>query len=91
MLAAFSMSFADLFPFAVFGMCAAVAWWVMNLVAADKSRAVERLDELKNPRSRGGPDAEPERATEKMTRVLEKNSLYNFRKPSFTCLDFPEP
>jgi len=74
MFAAFSISFADLFPFAVFGMCAAVAWWVMNLVAADKSRAVERLDELKQPRSRGGPNAEPQRASEKMTRVLEKAS-----------------
>lgn len=72
--AAFSLSFADLFPFAVFGMCAAVAWWVMNLVAADKSRAVERLDELKNPRSRGSASAEPERASERMTRVLEKAS-----------------
>ena len=72
--AAFSISFADLFPFAVFGMCAVVAWWVMNLVAADKSRAVERLDELKNPRSRGGIGSEPERASERMTRVLEKAS-----------------
>jgi tight adherence protein C len=72
--AAFSISFTDLFPFAVFGMFAAVAWWVMNLVAADKSRAVERLDELKNPRSRGGTSSEPERASEKMARVLEKAS-----------------
>ena len=55
-------------------MCAAVAWWVMNLVAADKSRAVERLDELKNPRARGGASSEPERASERMTRVLEKAS-----------------
>lgn len=73
-LAAFSISFTDLFPFAVFGMCAALAWWVMNLVAADKSRAVERLDELKNPRSRGETDSGPERASEKMTRVLQKAS-----------------
>ena len=73
-LAAFSITITDLFPFAVFGMCAAVAWWVMNLVAADKSRAVERLDELKKPRSRSGPNAEPERATERMARVLEKAS-----------------
>ena len=79
-LAAFSMSFADVFPFAVFGMCAAVAWWVMNLVAADKSRAVERLDELKNPRARGGPDSEPERASERMTRAIEKASPA-FAKP----------
>ncbi len=80
MLLALSISFMDLFPFAVFGMCAAVAWWVMNLVAADKSRAVERLDELKNPRARGGPDSGPESTSEKMTRVLEKASPA-FAKP----------
>ncbi len=77
---ALSISIVDLFPFAVFGMCAAVAWWVMNLVAADKSRAVERLDELKNPRSRAGSETGPQRATERMTRVLEKASPA-FAKP----------
>lgn len=74
MLLALSLSFAEIFPFAVFGMCAAGAWWVMNFVAADKSRAVERLDELKNPRNRGDKDAGSQRASEKMTRVLEKAS-----------------
>jgi tight adherence protein C len=77
---ALSINFIDIFPFAVFGMSAAVAWWVMNLVAADKSRAVERLDELKNPRSRAGSDAAPQRATKRMARVLEKASPA-FAKP----------
>lgn len=79
-LLAISLSITDLFPFAVFGMCAAVAWWVMNLVAADKSRAVERLDELKNPRSRGGLAPESQGAGERMTRALEKASPA-FAKP----------
>ncbi|MHB8898669.1 MAG: type II secretion system F family protein, partial [Thermoguttaceae bacterium] len=74
MLLAISLDLTDLFPFAVFGMCAALAWWAMNLVAADKSRAVERLDELKNPRSRSSVDAAPQRASERMARVLEKAS-----------------
>ncbi len=73
-LLSISLSFADLFPFAIFGLFAAAAWWVMNLVAADKSRAVERLDELKSPRNRGGKDAGPQKTSERMTRALEKAS-----------------
>ena len=40
-LVAATLSFADLYPFAVFGMCAALAWWLMNLLAANKA-LVER-------------------------------------------------
>jgi len=33
-------------------MVAALAWWAVELVATGKSRATERLDELKSPQKR---------------------------------------
>jgi tight adherence protein C len=42
-------NFEQLLPFALFGMFAVAAWWAMNFLATGKTRAVERLDELKNP------------------------------------------
>ncbi|MDD4268442.1 MAG: type II secretion system F family protein [Pirellulaceae bacterium] len=72
---AVAFTFADLYPFAVFGMCAALAWWLMNLLAANKSRAAERLDELSNPRLRGGDDRRAAlKPTDKVAKVLEKAS-----------------
>ena len=67
------LNFENLFPFAVFGMFAALAWWVMELMAAGKPRAVERLDELSNPRTRRleGETSAMKKA-HGMTRVLEK-------------------
>ena len=73
------MIFADLFslerllPFAMFGMFAAAAWWVLERVAAGKPRALERLDELKNPRARraqAGTSALKKADT--MTKMLER-------------------
>jgi tight adherence protein C len=63
----------DLIPFAVFGAFAALAWWAMGFLAAGKPRAVERLDELKNPNAR--KQREQSTAMKKqdaVTRVLEK-------------------
>lgn len=62
----------SLIPLAVFGMFAALAWWVLDWLAAAKPRALERLDELKRPRSRSNLDALPLKKTDTMTKVLEK-------------------
>lgn len=62
----------SLIPLAVFGMFAALAWWVLDRLAAAKPRALERLDELKRPRSRSNLDALPLKKTDTMTKVLEK-------------------
>jgi tight adherence protein C len=74
LLAEFSLG--SLAPFAVFGLFAVVAWWVLDFLAADKSRAVERLDELKNPtlrRQRDGGSAV--KRSDKVTRMLERASI----------------
>lgn len=66
-------SFENLLPFAMFGMFAALAWWMLELVAAGRSRAEERLDELKSPRTRRREDdVSALRKQDAMTKVLEK-------------------
>lgn len=40
--------------FAIFGATAAVAWWLLDLVAQSKPRAEQRLDEFREPASRKG-------------------------------------
>jgi tight adherence protein C len=63
----------DLLPFAVFGTFAALAWWALEFVSARKPRAIERLDELKNPRARRPePDPSALKKRDRVTRVLEK-------------------
>lgn len=68
-----SIDFEQLLPLALFGAFAAVAWWVLELLAASKPRALERLDELKNPQTRRKLDGStPVKKTDTMTKVLEK-------------------
>lgn len=62
----------SLTPLAVFGTFAALAWWVLDLLAASRPRALERLDELSRPRSRANLDALPVKKTDAVTKVLEK-------------------
>jgi tight adherence protein C len=52
MLFARLINFESLVPFAVFGMFAAGAWWLMEMLASRKGRALERLEEFKNPGQR---------------------------------------
>ncbi len=59
-------------PFALFGMFAALTWWILDWVATAKPRALERLDELNRPRSRANPDGLPSKKTDAVTKVLEK-------------------
>jgi tight adherence protein C len=67
--------FEDLIPLAVFGAFAAFAWWLLDWMASKKPRAVERLEELKNPRTRPNPLANlPVKRADTMTKVLEKAS-----------------
>jgi tight adherence protein C len=66
-------SFEDLLPFAVFGGFAALAWWALEYLAAGKPRAVERLDQLKDPRSRRERrELSALKKADTMTKVLEK-------------------
>jgi tight adherence protein C len=62
-----------LVPLALFGMFAALAWWGMELVATGRSRALSRLDELKNPRARRSPaENSALKRPDTVTRMLEK-------------------
>jgi tight adherence protein C len=67
-------SMESLLPLALFGTFAALAWWGLELVASGKSRAAERLDELKNPRRREKKDDIALKKQDRMTQVLEKAS-----------------
>ncbi len=67
------INFETLVPLAVFGAFAALAWWALDRVAAGKPRAVERLDELKNPAARQARIEESAlKKSDTMTKMLEK-------------------
>jgi len=69
------MSMETLVPLALFGMFAALAWWALELVAAGKPRAIERLDELSNPTTRRElPGASALKKPDRVTKMLEKAS-----------------
>lgn len=53
------VNFEQVLPFAIFGLFAVAAWWVLDRMAARKPRAVERLDELKNPALRRRKEESP--------------------------------
>jgi tight adherence protein C len=68
------IDFADILPFAMFGLFAAVAWWALELVAgANKTRAEERLDEIRNPRAKRDPnDLAAVKKADAMSKVLQR-------------------
>jgi len=71
------LSFVDfelIFPFAVFGMFAAVAWWLLNLLAAGKPRVEQRLDEFNDPTLRKQAQEVQKKKSSAMSKVLEKAS-----------------
>jgi len=70
----------QLVPVAIFIGIAALAWWALDLVASGKPRALERLDELRNPQSRRGQDAPPLARRERMAKVIE-SAAPAFAKP----------
>ena len=60
---------------ALFGAFAAIAWWALDLMSSDRLRAVERLDELKDPRRRRQAAADSAlKKKDALTRVLERAS-----------------
>ena len=49
------------------------AWWVMDLLAAKKTRASERLNELKNPHKRSSVESGA-KTSDTVTNVLKKTA-----------------
>ena len=67
-------------PLAVFGLFATAAWWFLDHFGAQKSRAVERLAELKNPQKRRGADVEVLlKKPDTVAKVIERTTA--FAKP----------
>ena len=67
------IDFEMLVPLALFGAVAALAWWALELVAAGKPRAVERLDELRNPGGRRNrKDDIALKKADRMAKMLER-------------------
>ncbi len=62
-----------LVPFAIFGLFAVGAWFVLERLGAHRPRAEERLDELRNPSRRRDKDGSA-RKTKTMSKVLAKAS-----------------
>ncbi|MBN1394264.1 MAG: type II secretion system F family protein [Pirellulales bacterium] len=68
-------NFESLVPLALFGAFAALAWWALEFLAAGKSRATERLEELKDPGKRRKAAAESAlKKTDSFTKMLERAS-----------------
>ena len=75
MLLAALFSTEMLVSLAVFGMFAAGAWWLLEYLSRSTDRAIERLDELKDPALRRRKAEEVAKLVKKqdaMTRVLQK-------------------
>ncbi len=64
----------DFIPLAIFGLFAVAAWIGLEYMAAAKPRALERLDELKNPQKRRSAADAILKKPDTVSRVLEKTS-----------------
>jgi len=70
-------TFTDFIPLAIFGAFAALAWFGLEYMAAAKPRAVERLDEIKNPQKRRSAQAEAIlKKPDTVSVVLERTSAF---------------
>lgn len=74
MLFADLINFEKMLPLAVFGMFAAGAWWLLDIIATGRPRAVQRLDEIKNPGLRRRDNGGVTKKQDAMTKVLEAAS-----------------
>jgi tight adherence protein C len=73
--AATLLTMETLVPIAIFGAFAALAWWILDRMAAGNPRAVERLAELKSPNARRNAQADSAiKKTDPMTKMLEMAS-----------------
>jgi tight adherence protein C len=70
LLAAGTMT--KLVPFAVFGMFAVGAWLILEMLAARKPRAEERLEELRNPAKRRSGEQSAVKKGATMSKMLAK-------------------
>ena len=69
------VDFEQILPLALFGAFAAITWWMLELLAARQPRTLERLDELKKPRTRKKLDEETSvKKNDTMIKVLERAS-----------------
>ena len=68
------ISVESLVPLALFGTFAALAWWVLDFMAVGRPRAVERLDELKNPYKRRAGAGSAMKKSDAVTKMLERAS-----------------
>lgn len=69
------INFERLVPWALFGAFAALAWWTLEYLAVGKSRAMERIDELKDPQKRRRATSQGAmKQADTMTKMLEKAS-----------------
>jgi tight adherence protein C len=65
-------SYETLVPLAIFGAFAALAWYVLERMAAGNPRAIQRLAELKSPYGRRNSQAESAlKKSDAVTKVLE--------------------
>jgi tight adherence protein C len=68
-------TFADFLPLAIFGLFAAIAWFALEFMASAKPRAVERLDEIRNPQKRRSAQGDAIlKKSDAVSVVLEKTS-----------------
>ena len=79
MFASSLINFEELLPFALFGLFAAGAWWLLGLLTSGDNRANVRLEEIKDPQRRrnrdgGAADAKAAAKSDAVTKVLEKAS-----------------
>ncbi len=62
-------------PLAIFGLFAAIAWWLMDFLGGQSNRATERLDELRNPGARRRDESGKGRGKgDAMSKMLEMAS-----------------
>ncbi len=67
------VSFEKVFPLAVFGLFAVVTWWLLSKVAGGRTRAVERLDEFRDPMSRKREEAKKKKKQDGgVSKMLER-------------------
>jgi len=68
------VNFESLTPFAIFGLFAVIAWWVLGVISTGKPRAEQRLEQIKNPRSRSGRLESSLKKQDALSRMIEKAS-----------------
>jgi tight adherence protein C len=73
------LSVEQLLPFAIFGLVTIFGIWLTSFLSGGTTRAMERLDEFKNPALRRDKDKDP-KTSDAMTKMLEK-ATPAFAKP----------